>query len=502
MRLAATAVPGGAYNAKTIALTSTDATTVNITTAASGNTVSTKALTLTGLTGVNKVYTGTTAATATGTAALSGVNGSDTVTPGGSPVYDFASASVGTTKSITTTGYTLGGAQASYYSLTQPSLTANITVAPLTITANPITKIQGATLSSPVSGSTAFSSSGLVNSETIGSVTITYGPGAASNAVADVYTGSVVASDATGGTFTPSNYEISYAPGDITVSASPAISAIGTLSAVSTTYGTASASPSSFSVSGGFLTGDLTVTAPSPFVISTSSGGTYTSSLVLAASAGTVASTTIYVRLPATATVSGSPYSGNVSISGGGATTQNVATASSTVAAKALTLSGLTGVGRAYDRTTTATLSGTPAYVGLANGESFSVSGTAAASFATKTVGTAKPITVIGYQAPSSNYSITQPTGLTADITSVALTVTGASVTSKSFDGAAAATITGASLVGVIALDTVTVSGGGTFADVNVANGIAVTTALTLGGADAANYTLDTVGTATANITS
>jgi hypothetical protein len=408
------AVSGSPYNSKLIALTSTGATTVNITTAASGNTVTAKAL---------------------------------------------------------------------------------------TITANNITKAQGTTLSTPITGSTAFSNSGLVNSETIGSVTITYGTGAASEAAADTYTGSVVASAATGGTFTAGNYSITYVNGDITVSANPTITTIGTLSAVSTTYGTDSASPSSFSVSGGFLTGDLTVTAPSPFVISTSSSGTYTSSLVLPQNAGAVASTTIYVRLPATATVSGSPYSGNVSISGGGATTQNVATVSSTVTAKALTLSGLAGVSRPYDRTTTATLSGTPAYVGLANGESFSVSGTAAANFATNTVGTAKPITVTGYEAPSSNYSITQPTGLTANITSVALTVTGASVTSKTYNGTAAATISGASLVGVISPDTVTVSGGGTFADVNAANGIAVTAALTLGGADVANYTLTQPTGLTGNIT-
>jgi hypothetical protein len=492
------AVSGSPYNSKLIALTSTGATTVNITTAASGNTVTAKALTITGLTGTEKVYTGTTAATFTGTAAYSGLANSESFSVTGTPVASFSTAAVGSSKSITITGYT---APSTNYSLTQPSPTANITAAPLTITANNITKPQGATLSSPVSGSTAFSSSGLVNSETIGSVTITYGTGAASDAAADLYSGSVVASAPTGGTFTASNYSISYVNGNITVSANPAISTTGTLSAVSTTYGTASASPSSFSVSGGFLTGDLTVTAPSPFVISTISGGTYTSSLVLTQSAGSVASTTIYVRLPATATVSGSPYSGNVSISGGGATTQNVATASSTVAAKALTLSGLAGVSRAYDRTTTATLSGTPAYVGLANGESFSVLGTAAASFTTQTVGTAKPIPVTGYEAPASNYSITQPTGLSADITSVALTVTGASVTSKTYDGTAAASITGASLVGVIALDTVTVSGGGTFADVNAANGIAVTTALTLGGADAANYTLTQPTGLTGNIT-
>ncbi|NDE18471.1 hypothetical protein EBZ80_26550, partial [bacterium] len=92
-----------------------------------------KSLTVSGLTGANKVYDRTTAATATGTAALSGVESGDTVTLTGTPTFTFASANVGTGISISTTGYTLGGAQASNYLLTQPTLSANITAKGLTI---------------------------------------------------------------------------------------------------------------------------------------------------------------------------------------------------------------------------------------------------------------------------------------------------------------------------------------------------------------------------------
>ena len=48
-----------------------------------------------------------------------------------------------------------------------------------------------------------------------------------------------------------------------------------------------------------------------------------------------------------------------------------------------------------------------------------------------KNVGTGKTVTVTGYLAPSTNYTITQPTGLSADITEASLTVTGISISNK-----------------------------------------------------------------------
>ncbi len=83
----------------------------------------------------------------------------------------------------------------------------------------------------------------------------------------------------------------------------------------------------------------------------------------------------------------------------------------------ALTITGVSAANKTYDGTTTATLSGTPSYVGLQNGETFGVSGTPIANFNNANVGIGKPVTVTGYTAPSGNYTVTQPTGLTADIT-------------------------------------------------------------------------------------
>ena len=57
----------------------------------------------------DKVYDDTTAASTSGTATLVGIEAGDDVFLGGSPVFTFASANVGTGITITTTGYTISG---------------------------------------------------------------------------------------------------------------------------------------------------------------------------------------------------------------------------------------------------------------------------------------------------------------------------------------------------------------------------------------------------------
>ena len=490
LRLKADATVTGSYNSLNVALTSTGATTVNITTAASGNAVTAAALTITGVSGVNKPYDGGTTASLSGTPAYVGLQNSESFSVTGTAVANFDTAAVGNGKTITVTGYT---APTTNYTVSQPTgLTGNITAVALTITANDVIKPQGQTLTGGTDY-TDFTTDGLVNSETVGSVTVAYGPGGAAGAAAGSYTDEVTISDATGGTFTPSNYDpISYVPGDITVSASPTINTTGTLVAVGTTYGTASATPTSFSVSGAFLTNDVTVTAPANYEVSTTIGSGYDSSVVLTQSGGTVASTTLYVRLAATAPVTGSPYGGNVVLSSTGATPVNVATVPSAVAAKNLTISGLSGEDKEYDRSNTASFTGTPALVGIVGSDDVSLAGTPASTFADLLVGEAKPITVTGYTLAGTaapNYTLTQPTGLTADITAKALTITGAAVTAKPFDGTTTATITG-TLVGVIAPDVVTLVGTGNFETAGPGSGIAVTSTSTLAGANAGNYSL------------
>ena len=103
------------------------------------------------------------------------------------------------------------------------------------------------------------------------------------------------------------------------------------LSGFTTTAGTASASQS-YTLSGSDLSpasGNITVTAPTGFEVSTNNT-TFSGSVNVAYSSGTLASTTIFVRIAASAGA-GSP-SGNVTNAGGGASTQNVAVSGSVCA--------------------------------------------------------------------------------------------------------------------------------------------------------------------------
>ena len=220
------------------------------------------------------------------------------------------------------------------YFITYIPGTLTIAPAPLTVTAGNVNKIFGNSLTAGT-GSTAFTSVGLQNSETIGSVTTTYGTGAASGAIAGTYNGSVIINSAIDGTFASGDYNISYIPGNIIVTASstPAISSMGTFAALSSTYGTASPS-TTFNVSGINMVSGILVTAPGGFEVSTDKitfGGTVT-----AGAAGTIASTPVYVRLAATDAANN--YSGNIVLSSTGAPDLNIATVISTVSTVPLTI--------------------------------------------------------------------------------------------------------------------------------------------------------------------
>jgi hypothetical protein len=93
--------------------------------------------------------------------------------------------------------------------------TVKVTVskAALTVTANNQSKSYGQILTL---GTTAFTPTGLVNGDTVGSVTLT-SPGAAAAATVAGSPYSIVPSAATGGTFATGNYSITYASGTLTV---------------------------------------------------------------------------------------------------------------------------------------------------------------------------------------------------------------------------------------------------------------------------------------------
>ena len=120
-------------------------------------------------------------------------------------------------------------------------------------------------------------------------------------------------------------------------SSTPTVSVSGTLAAVNTIYGTASATPTSFTVSGSNLIGAISIAAPSGYEISQTVGGAagYATTQTVGA-AGTVAAKTIYVRLSATTAVGS--YAGNVTCNSAESAGATVATAASSVAKKQLTI--------------------------------------------------------------------------------------------------------------------------------------------------------------------
>ncbi|MFM9147948.1 MAG: YDG domain-containing protein, partial [Verrucomicrobiota bacterium] len=104
----------------------------------------------------------------------------------------------------------------------------------------------------------------------------------------------------------------------------------------------------------------------------------------------------------------------------------------------------------------------------------------------------------------AGNYSLVQPTGVTANITALNLAVTGATAANKTYDALLGATISGGSIApiagDVVTLDT---SGrAGLFGDKNVGTSKAVTVSgYTISGTDAGNYALVQPTGVTANIT-
>jgi hypothetical protein len=128
VRLAATAAVSGSYNSQNIVLASTGATSVIVTTAGSGNSVSAQVLTISGLTAVNKDVDGTTTVNVTGTPSYVGLVNSENFSVTGSVTWAFPDSAVGASKTLIRSGSY--SAPSGNYTVTQPTLTASIRALP------------------------------------------------------------------------------------------------------------------------------------------------------------------------------------------------------------------------------------------------------------------------------------------------------------------------------------------------------------------------------------
>ena len=467
VRLKADAAVTGSYNSQNIVLSSTGATNVNVTTAASGNSVTAAALTISGISSTNKIYNASAIGSLTGTATYVGLQNSESFSVTGTPVATFAQSTIGTGIGVTVTGYT---APSTNYLVSQPSVSnADITEKPLTIsglTAN--NKVFDGNTTATLSGTAS-----LVGVETADVSNVTLGGTYVADFVSSAV-GTGIAVTVTGYTLSGSaagNYSLTQPTGltaDITSSPSPVINssltATETYGVAITTYTiTATNTPTSFNAVG--LPAGLSVNTSTGEITGTpTTVGTYTVTISATNAGGTGNANFVYTINP-----------------------------------KGLTVTGATADTKVYDGNTTATISGST-LVGIVGADVVTIN--TSGTFDTKNVGTGKVVTstqtLVG--ADAAKYTVTIPTGLTADITPIALTISGAVAQNKVFDGNTTATITG-TLSGVVSPDVVTLTLSGTFATSAVGTGIVVTSTSTIGGADVANYTLTQPTGLSANIT-
>ncbi len=98
-----------------------------------------------------------------------------------------------------------------------------------------------------------------------------------------------------------------------------------------------------------------------------------------------------------------------------------------TVNAKPLTITGLSASNKIYNGSNAATLTGTATLNGVINSDDITLIGTPVSNFSDANAGSNKTVTVTGYTlsgTKSGNYSLTQPTGLTATISKADQTIT------------------------------------------------------------------------------
>jgi hypothetical protein len=489
----------------------------------------------------NKVYDGLTTASLSfiGDPTGGGVN-AVSLTPG---TANFNTANVGIGKTITYSGYSLGGADANKFALfsNNGTTTANITTAPLTVTATNASKTYGQapTLS-------AFTTAGLVNGETVGSVTET-SPGAPATAGVAGSPYAITPSAATGGTFTSSNYAIVYVngvltviPAALTVTASDASKAYGQASTLSafttaglvngdtvgsvseTSSGTAAAAsvagspyaitpssatggsfaPANYTIA--YVNGALTVSPAALTVTASNASKTYgqaptlsaftTAGLVNGDTVGSVTETS--PGTAATAGVAGSPYAITPSSATGGSfTPANYTIAyvngTLTVIPVALTVTA-SNTSKPYGQTPTLTAFTT---AGLVNGDTVgSVTETSPGTAATASVAGSPyvitPSNATGGTFVPSNYTIAYVNGVLT-VVPVVLTVTASNASKVYGQPLTLTAFTAAGLVNGDTVASVTETSPGTLVTAGVAGSpYAITPSNAAGTFTPSNYTI------------
>jgi hypothetical protein len=432
-----------------------------------------KVLTVTGTVAVTKVYDGTTAITITG-GTLVGLTSGDAANVTLVQSAVLTSANVSNTASVIISDSITGTAAANYI-LVQPSgVTAIITPAPLGITVT--AEYNGTTSVTP----STYAVTGLVAGQTItGLSSATVNNANVANNGSNFVT-SIVTS---GGTASLSNYSINSAYNATAGNTKN----VATIAAKALTVGSGSV------VADKIYDGSTAATITGGSLV-----GVIGSDVVNLTQVGAFAQSAVGNSITVTAadTLTGAASSNYSIIQPTGLT--------ASITPKTLTVSGISVSNKVYDATTAATAS-TGSLVGLISADASKVTLTQSASFLSANVGNSIPVTV--YESitgtAAANYTIIQPSGLSANITPKSLTVTGTTIANKVYDGTTAATVTAGTLVGLVTADiaNVTFTKAASFSSANAGNGITIVMNDSISGSAASNYTLSQPTGITANIT-
>ncbi|MFP9098942.1 beta strand repeat-containing protein, partial [Flavobacterium sp. RHBU_24] len=421
--------------------------------------------TITGITIDDKDFDSNTTATISGTPVLNGIiSGDDATLNSTSASAMFIQVEPGENIPVTVSGYSLSGTDSGNYTLAQPTgLTATINddgLTDQTITFNPLSNV--------VYGDASFA----LTATTDAPLTITY---TSSNENVATVSGNTVTITGVGTTTIIASQD-----GDATHS--PAIPVTQNLTVMPKALTVADAAVVTKIYDG---TDVATVTATLDGVVG-SDDVTYTYEAIYEdKNVGVDKDAVAEFNLTGTRAYNYTLPVDLISLTG-------------TINPKELTVSGAAATNKVYDTTNAATVTGT--LTGVVSGDVVTLIGTGTFADVNADTGIAVTATATLGGADAANYALTQPTGLSANITTKGISVT-ATATSKVYDRTTLAEITVTGINGVISPDEVTVAGSGTFNTYAAGNNKPVTTALILSGAQADNYSITQPTGLVANIT-
>ncbi|WP_409026784.1 YDG domain-containing protein [Janthinobacterium sp. SUN098] len=450
---------GKTVNISGMVLGGTDAGNYDFTNATASSTANISKATISGVSGIvagNKVYDGTaTASLNTAGATFAGMIGGDSLSVSGAS-GSFADKNAGTGKTVSISGIVLGGTDAGNYNLTGTTASGSADISKATISG--VTGIvagnkvyDGSTAVSLNTAGAAFSGMAGGDNLTVSNATASFSDKNAGNGKTVNVSGIVL-----GGT-DAGNYNLASDTASSSANISAKALTLTGLTGNNKVYdGTASAN-----LTGGTLNGLVNLET----LAFTVQGASYSDKNAGTGKAITVGGVSLS---------DGSGLAGNYTLSTPNGMTGDIAKATIS------SISGLSALDKIYNGNLNVSLSPGQAVInGKIAGDDvqlFSASG----AFTDKNVGSNKAVNITNITLSGSdlvNYDFLNNTAsATASITPKAVTLSGVTAGNKVYDGTTAAVLSGGTLTGMVADETLGFSGGvGSFSDKNAGTGKVVT---------------------------